>query len=90
MSINIHNAEFIISAVKSSQFPDDALPEIVFVGRSNVGKSSILNALLNRKNLAYVGNTPGKTRERTNGKNQQNYRFLFANAKKYRLSCYVG
>ncbi|MBE5812595.1 MAG: YihA family ribosome biogenesis GTP-binding protein [Clostridiales bacterium] len=63
MAINIHNAEFIISAVKSSQFPSDNLPEIVFVGRSNVGKSSILNALLNRKNLAYVGNTPGKTRE---------------------------
>ena len=63
MAINIHNAEFIISAVKSSQFPDDDLPEVVFVGRSNVGKSSILNALLNRKNLAYVGNTPGKTRE---------------------------
>lgn len=63
MEINIHNAEFIISAVKSSQFPSDNLPEIVFVGRSNVGKSSILNALLNRKNLAYVGNTPGKTRE---------------------------
>ena len=63
MAINIHNAEFIISAVKSSQFPDDNLPEVVFVGRSNVGKSSILNALLNRKNLAYVGNTPGKTRE---------------------------
>ena len=54
---------FILSAVKSAQFPDDNLPEIVFVGRSNVGKSSILNALLNRKNLAYVGNTPGKTRE---------------------------
>lgn len=63
MAINIHNAEFIISAVKSSQFPDDNLPEIVFVGRSNVGKSSILNALLNRKKLAYVGATPGKTRE---------------------------
>lgn len=63
MSINIHNAEFVISAVKPNQFPTDNLPEIVFVGRSNVGKSSILNALLNRKNLAFVGNTPGKTRE---------------------------
>ena len=63
MDINIHNAKFTISAVNEKQFPNDNLPEIVFVGRSNVGKSSILNALLNRKNLAYVGNTPGKTRE---------------------------
>jgi GTP-binding protein len=63
MKINIHNAEFIISAVKEDQFPSDNLPEVVFVGRSNVGKSSLLNALLNRKKLAYVGATPGKTRE---------------------------
>lgn len=63
MNININNAKFIISAVSSTQFPTDDLPEIVFVGRSNVGKSSILNALLNRKKLAYVGATPGKTRE---------------------------
>ncbi len=63
MKINIHNAKFEISAVKSSQFPQSNLPEIIFVGRSNVGKSSILNALLNRKNLAYVGSTPGKTQQ---------------------------
>ncbi len=63
MKINIHNSKFIISAVKSAQFPTDNLPEIVFVGRSNVGKSSILNALLNRKNFAYVGSTPGKTQQ---------------------------
>ena len=63
MKINIHNAKFEISAVKSSQFPQNNLPEIIFVGRSNVGKSSILNALLNRKNLAYVGSTPGKTQQ---------------------------
>lgn len=63
MKINIHNTSFTISAVKSSQFPTDNLPEVVFVGRSNVGKSSILNALLNRKNLAYVGSTPGKTQQ---------------------------
>jgi len=63
MKINIHNSKFIISAVKAAQFPTDDLPEIVFVGRSNVGKSSILNALLNRKNLAYVGSTPGKTQQ---------------------------
>ncbi len=63
MKINIHNTKFEISAVKSSQFPKNNLPEIIFVGRSNVGKSSILNALLNRKNLAYVGSTPGKTQQ---------------------------
>ena len=63
MKINIHNTSFTISAVNENQFPKYNLPEIVFVGRSNVGKSSILNALLNRKNLAYVGSTPGKTQQ---------------------------
>ena len=63
MKLNIHNSKFILSAVNSNQFPKDDLPEIVFVGRSNVEKSSILNALLNRKNLAYVGSTPGKTQQ---------------------------
>lgn len=63
MKLNIHNSQFILSAVNKNQFPTDNLPEVVFVGRSNVGKSSILNALLNRKNLAYVGSTPGKTQQ---------------------------
>ena len=63
MKINIHNTKFLLSAVNKNQFPKDNLPEVVFVGRSNVGKSSILNALLNRKNLAYVGSTPGKTQQ---------------------------
>jgi len=63
MKINIHNTNFTISAVNENQFPKDNLPEIVFAGRSNVGKSSILNALLNRKNLAYTGSTPGKTQQ---------------------------
>ncbi|MBB5183615.1 ribosome biogenesis GTP-binding protein YihA/YsxC [Catenisphaera adipataccumulans] len=55
-------AEFVISAVKPEQWPQEGLPETVVVGRSNVGKSSFINALTERKKLAYVGNTPGKTR----------------------------
>lgn len=56
------NAQLIISAAHSSQFPEIAKPEIVMVGKSNVGKSSLINALTNRKRLAYVGQRPGKTR----------------------------
>lgn len=59
--LNFHNAEFIRSAVKQSDFPDDNLPQIVFAGKSNVGKSSTINKLLGRKNFARVGNQPGKT-----------------------------
>jgi len=61
--ININNAGFEITAVKPSQYPKGGLPEVAFVGRSNVGKSSIINTLLNRKKLARVASTPGKTRE---------------------------
>nr|CRH07522.1 putative GTPase with nucleoside triP hydrolase domain, involved in coordination of cell cycle. (engB) [Candidatus Magnetococcus massalia] len=57
------NAEFVLGAVKPEQYPDEALPEIAFAGRSNVGKSSLLNKLLNRRKLARVSNTPGRTRE---------------------------
>ena len=60
--MEIKQAEFIISAVKREQFPKDQLPEVAFVGRSNVGKSSIINALTNRKKLVKVSGTPGKTR----------------------------
>lgn len=60
--MNIHNVRFVISAVSQKQFPDIGLPEVAFVGRSNVGKSSIINCLLNRKQIAKVGQTPGKTR----------------------------
>lgn len=59
----INNARFEITAVRPEQYPAGDKPEIAFVGRSNVGKSTIINTLLNRKNLARVGATPGKTRE---------------------------
>ena len=58
----IKTSEFIISAVKRPQYPVDNRVEIAFVGRSNVGKSSIINALTNRRKLAKVSQTPGKTR----------------------------
>ena len=61
MPLNINKAEFVRSAVKASDFPRDRLPQVVFAGRSNVGKSSVINRLLNRKNLARVGAAPGKT-----------------------------
>lgn len=60
--MKILNAEFVTSATELSQFPAGGLPEIAFAGRSNVGKSSLLNALLGRKNLARVSRTPGRTR----------------------------
>lgn len=60
--MQVNQAELIISAPGKEQWPDTNYPEIVLAGRSNVGKSSLINALCNRKKLAYVGNTPGKTR----------------------------
>ena len=59
--MNIHNVEFIKSAASKSGFLEDGLPSIVFAGKSNVGKSSVINRLLNRKNFARVGASPGKT-----------------------------
>jgi ribosome biogenesis GTP-binding protein YsxC/EngB len=58
----IKKAEHVISAAGPSQYPNTVFPEIVLAGRSNVGKSSLINALVNRKNLARVGSIPGKTR----------------------------
>ncbi|WP_411170726.1 ribosome biogenesis GTP-binding protein YihA/YsxC [Clostridium sp. MB05] len=60
--MKIKNSDFVISAVKREQYPITGLPEVAFVGRSNVGKSSIINAITNRKKLAKVSQTPGKTR----------------------------
>lgn len=60
--LKILNAEFIRSCVGPEQFPTGPTPEIAFVGRSNVGKSSLINSLLQRKGLAKVSRTPGKTR----------------------------
>jgi len=57
----IKSAEFIKSAAKSSHYPPAQLPEIVFAGRSNVGKSSLINILVNRKRLAKTSSTPGRT-----------------------------
>lgn len=61
MTVNWNMAEFVRSAAKASDFPRDGLPQAVFAGRSNVGKSSVINRLLNRKNFARVGSAPGKT-----------------------------
>ena len=61
MALNVHKAEFVRSAADPKDFPRDPLPQIAFAGRSNVGKSSVINRLLNRKNFARVGAAPGKT-----------------------------
>ena len=60
-TLNVNNAEFIKSAASPSQFIQSSMPCIVFAGKSNVGKSSVINRMLNRKNFARVGASPGKT-----------------------------
>ena len=59
----IKNPQFEISAVKENQYPKNGLPEVVLVGKSNVGKSSFVNTMINRKKLARTSSEPGKTRQ---------------------------
>ena len=59
--MNYQKVEFKLSAAKTSQFPRDGIPQIAFAGKSNVGKSSVINRVLQRKKMAYVGGSPGKT-----------------------------
>ena len=61
--MKVINTEFVIGAVSSKQYPKEPFPEFAFVGRSNVGKSSLIRSLLNRKKLVRISSTPGKTRE---------------------------
>ncbi|GEK58070.1 YihA family ribosome biogenesis GTP-binding protein [Marinococcus halophilus] len=60
--MKVHKSELVISAVSPKQYPEGGLPEIALAGRSNVGKSSFINSLLARKNLARTSSKPGKTR----------------------------
>lgn len=59
--MNFNNLEFLISAASPGNFPERRYPEVAFAGKSNVGKSSVINRILNRKNFARVGEKPGKT-----------------------------
>jgi len=61
--MKIKSAEFIIGAASPGQFPSSSLPEVAFAGKSNVGKSSLINVLVNRKHLVKTSSTPGKTRQ---------------------------
>jgi GTP-binding protein len=61
--MKIISAEFLTGAVSCKQYPDSVCPELAFVGRSNVGKSSLINSLLNRRKLVKTSQTPGKTQE---------------------------
>lgn len=91
--MKIKNAEFTISAVKESQYPKDDLKQVVLVGKSNVGKSSFINTMVNRKKLARTSSEPGKTRlinfykitARDNEENQ-NENFYFVDLPGYGFS----
>jgi GTP-binding protein len=74
--MKITSAEFIKSVASLDQLPNDGLPEVAFAGRSNVGKSSLLNTLLNRKKIALVSSTPGKTKHLNFFKINQSFYFV--------------
>ena len=61
MKVNTHNADILLSAANKRHYPQDDIPEVALAGRSNVGKSSFINTMLNRKNLARTSGKPGKT-----------------------------
>lgn len=61
MNINPNNVDILISAVKPEQYPEIGLPEVALSGRSNVGKSSFINSMIGRKNMARTSQQPGKT-----------------------------
>src|SRR5699024_11760681 len=61
--MDVHNVEFLISAVRPEQYPAPIIPEIALAGRSNVGKSSFINTMINRKKLARTSSKPGKTQQ---------------------------
>ena len=65
MAINFNKAEFILSATVPAQFIRDGLPQVAFAGRSNVGKSSVINRVVNRRNFARVAQAPAKRRRST-------------------------
>ena len=79
--MKIISAEFLTGAVSCKQYPDSVCPELAFVGRSNVGKSSLINSLLNRKKLVKTSQTPGKTQEINFFKINNN--FIFADLPGY-------
>jgi GTP-binding protein len=79
--MKILSAEFLTGAVSFKQYPDSVCPELAFVGRSNVGKSSLINSLLNRKKLVKTSQTPGKTQEINFFK--INEKFIFADLPGY-------
>ncbi|WP_077327266.1 ribosome biogenesis GTP-binding protein YihA/YsxC [Virgibacillus siamensis] len=74
--MKVTDAEIVISAVSQKQYPSDQLPEIALAGRSNVGKSSFINKLINRKNLARTSSKPGKTQTLNFYKINQSFYFV--------------
>ena len=84
--MKIKNSEFTISAVKPAQYPNDNLHQIVLVGKSNVGKSSFINTLLNRKKLARTCSQPGKTRLINFYKVYSDFNFYFVDLPGYGYS----